>query len=248
VLADDSYGVIAGEVHRRMSLSDPGIDDYRNELLWSPERPTLIEADIKLLRGSEVLDEVQSYTALRSITVQREKSHIEWSPLHDASRARPGLLARHVHDSTVRTRAAGRRGPCEVDGLQWSPQASEAGGPALFVLGRRSGLVVWAEMPSAYRFTGRSIKRLMREWTEAIERDLSHPCVVIWVRFNESWGVPELSTTPAPRDAVAAFYHLTRTLDPSRLVVGNDGWGKLGHRHHRHPRLRLRSRAHARAI
>ena len=64
----------------------------------------------------------------------------------------------------------------------------------------------------------------MHEWTEAIERDSSHPCVVIWVPFNESWGVPELSTTPAPRDAVAAFYHLTRTLDPSRLVVGNDGW------------------------
>jgi hypothetical protein len=28
----------------------------------------------------------------------------------------------------------------------------------------------------------------------------------------------------APRDAVAAFYHLTKTLDPSRLVIGNDGW------------------------
>jgi hypothetical protein len=86
------------------------------------------------------------------------------------------------------------------------------------------GLLVWGEMPSAYRFTTRSINRLMREWTEAMERDISHPCLIIWVPFNESWGVPELSTTPAPRDAVAAFYHLTRTLDPSRLVVGNDGW------------------------
>jgi beta-galactosidase/beta-glucuronidase len=57
VLADDSYAVIGGEVHRRMSLSDPGIDDYRNELLWSPERPTLLDATVKLLRGSEVIDE-----------------------------------------------------------------------------------------------------------------------------------------------------------------------------------------------
>jgi beta-galactosidase/beta-glucuronidase len=86
------------------------------------------------------------------------------------------------------------------------------------------GLLVFVEMPSAYRFTGKSLKRLLREWTEAMARDISHPCVVIWVPFNESWGVPELNKLPAARDAVAAFYHMTKTLDPTRLVIGNDGW------------------------
>jgi hypothetical protein len=86
------------------------------------------------------------------------------------------------------------------------------------------GLLVWEEMPSAYRFTSRAIRRMIKEWTEAIERDASHPCVVIWVPFNESWGVPDLATVPAARDAVAALYHLTKTLDPTRLVIGNDGW------------------------
>jgi beta-galactosidase/beta-glucuronidase len=46
MLADDTYTVVAGEVHRRIALSDPGIDDYRNELLWSPEKPTLMDARI----------------------------------------------------------------------------------------------------------------------------------------------------------------------------------------------------------
>ena len=44
LIADDTVTVVAGEVHRRIALSDPGIDDYRNELLWSPEKPTLIDA------------------------------------------------------------------------------------------------------------------------------------------------------------------------------------------------------------
>ena len=48
-LAHDQYLVVAGEVHRRIALSDPGVDDFRNELLWSPERPTLIEAEVQLL-------------------------------------------------------------------------------------------------------------------------------------------------------------------------------------------------------
>ncbi len=65
---------------------------------------------------------------------------------------------------------------------------------------------------------------MVREWTEAIERDYSHPCIIVWVPFNESWGVPNLTLTQAHRNAVEALYHLTRTLDPTRPVIGNDGW------------------------
>ncbi len=224
VLADDSYALIGGEVHRRMSLSDPGIDDYRNELLWSPETPTLLEAEIRLLRGDVVLDTVRSYTALRSITVQREKILLNGRPYplrlvldqgywDDTLMTAPDERA--LREDVVLAKSMGFNGVRKHQKLE---------DPRYLYWADTLGLLVWDEMPSAYRFTGRSIKRLMREWTEAMERDMSHPCVIIWVPFNESWGVPELSTTPAPRDAVAAFYHLTRTLDPSRLVVGNDGW------------------------
>jgi hypothetical protein len=46
----------------------------------------------------------------------------------------------------------------------------------------------------------------------------------VWVAFNESWGVPNLTLTQAHRNAVEALYHLTRTLDATRPVIGNDGW------------------------
>jgi hypothetical protein len=88
----------------------------------------------------------------------------------------------------------------------------------------RLGLLVWGEMPSAYRFTKTSIERLTREWMAAIDRDLSHPCIVAWVPFNESWGVPDLPNITAQRDYVQALYHLTKTIDPDRPVIGNDGW------------------------
>ena len=42
--------------------------------------------------------------------------------------------------------------------------------------------------------------------------------------FNESWGVPELTAMQAQRHAVEALYHLTKTLDATRPVIGNDGW------------------------
>src|ERR1700748_2594243 len=81
LLADDRYAVVAGEVHRRIALSDPGVDDFRNELLWSPERPTIIEAEVELLNSAgERLDRVESYTALRSFSVSGDRFLLNGRP------------------------------------------------------------------------------------------------------------------------------------------------------------------------
>jgi hypothetical protein len=68
------------------------------------------------------------------------------------------------------------------------------------------------------------VERLSREWTAVVQRDYSHPCIVTWVPINESWGVPNLPNNARERHYVQALYHLTKTLDPTRPVVGNDGW------------------------
>lgn len=60
LLARDRYEIVGGEVDRFIVLPDPGIDDFRNELLWSPEHPTLLDASIRLFKGDAVIDEFQS--------------------------------------------------------------------------------------------------------------------------------------------------------------------------------------------
>jgi hypothetical protein len=58
----------------------------------------------------------------------------------------------------------------------------------------------------------------------AIGRDVNHPCIVAWVPINESWGVPNLPMNAFERHYVRALYELTKTLDHTRPVIGNDGW------------------------
>ena len=224
VLAHDVYQVVSHEVHRRIGLSDPGIDDYRNELLWSPERPTLIDAEIKLMRGTEVIDDIKSYTALRSIGTQRERLMLNGRPITMRL-----VLDQGYWPDTLMTAPSDEALKRDVElvkamGFNGVRKHQKIEDPSYLYWADKLGLLVWEEMPSAYRFTRKTVTRMIREWTEAIERDVSHPCVVMWVPFNESWGVPDLATVPAARDAVAALYHLTKTLDPSRLVIGNDGW------------------------
>jgi hypothetical protein len=57
-----------------------------------------------------------------------------------------------------------------------------------------------------------------------MERDVSHPCIIAWVPFNESWGVPDLPDVAAQRDFVRGVFYLTKSFDPTRPVIGNDGW------------------------
>ncbi|HJT88705.1 MAG TPA: glycoside hydrolase family 2 TIM barrel-domain containing protein, partial [Bryobacteraceae bacterium] len=225
LLVDDRYGVVAGEVHRRIALSDPGIDDYRNELLWSPATPTLIYAELKLLsEAGELLDTARSYTALRSIGAQGDKFVLNGRPyqlrmvLDQGYWPETGLTA--PDDDAYRKDVE----LAKAMGFNGVRKHQKIENPRYLYWADVLGLLVWEEMPSAYRFTKVSIERLAREWTEAITRDMSHPSIVAWVPFNESWGVPDLPDSPAQRHYVQALYHLTKTLDPSRPVIGNDGW------------------------
>lgn len=224
-LASDTYLVIAGEAHRGIALSDPGIDDSRNELLWSPHAPNLIEVDVVLWgeRG-EMLDRVQSYTALRSVSVQGDRFLLNSRP----------YLMRMVLDQGYWPET-GQTAP-DDDALKRDVELAKQMGfngvrkhqkiedPRYLFWADTLGLAVWEEMPSAYRFTPRTVERLSREWAAIIERDLSHPCIFSWVPINESWGVPNLPDNPRERNYVQALFHLTKTLDPTRPVIGNDGW------------------------
>jgi len=225
LLADDTYKVTGDDISRRIILSDPGIDDYRNELLWSPQFPTLIDAEVQLLDSSgTVLDQITSYTALRQVSLEGDRFILNGRPQYlrmvldqgywSESGITPPSDEALVKDIKL-IKAMGFNGVRKHQKIE---------DPRFLYWADRMGLLVWEEMPSAYRYTREAVERLTREWTDAIKRDYSHPCIIAWVPFNESWGIPDLPENPEQRHYVQSLYHLTKTLDPTRPVIGNDGW------------------------
>ncbi|HYE96447.1 MAG TPA: glycoside hydrolase family 2 TIM barrel-domain containing protein, partial [Rubricoccaceae bacterium] len=185
---------------------------------------TLIEAEVELWRGGTLLDRVTSYTALRSVAVRGDQFLLNGRPYY----LRLALDQGYWPDSLMT--------PPDDDALRRDVELAKAMGfngvrkhqkiedPRFLYWADRLGLLVWEEMPSAYRFTEKAVERITREWAAVIERDINHPCIVVWVPFNESWGVPDLAEKEAHRHYVRALYHLTKTLDPTRPCIGNDGW------------------------
>ncbi len=224
LLADDSYAVDHPEIMRRITLTENDMALGHSDLLWSPEHPNLIEAELLLMSGDTVVDRVGSYTAIRSISASRDRLLLNGRPYYLRLVLAQGFWPEShlaAPDADALRREVQLVKDLGFNGVRLHQKVED---PRFLAWCDRLGVLVWAEMPSAYEFSPMTIQRLTREWLEVLERDASHPCVIAWVPVNESWGVPALERSPAQQDLVRSLYHLTKSIDPDRLVIGNDGW------------------------
>lgn len=223
-LARDRIEVVDAKVARVVQLPDPGIDDARREYLWSPERPTLLDLRLTLRSGDSVVDRVDSYVGLRSVEVREGRFYLNGRPYFQRL-----VLDQGYWPESLLAPPSGEALRADVElakrmGFNGVRKHQKLEDPRYLYWADRLGLLVWSELPSAYSFGTAAIRRLTDTWMEAIERDYNHPCIVAWVPFNESWGVPELPRSAPQRNLVAALFRLTKALDPSRVVIDNDGW------------------------
>ncbi len=244
VLLEDSFKLKGATLERNLSLGATGYDDLRN-FVWSPEHPNLIDVELKLKQNGKIIDEVKSYTAIRRIETRQGKVYLNHHPYYlrmalDQGYFDESLLAAPSSEALKKdvelAKAMGFNGVRKHQKIE---------DPRYLYWADQLGLLVWEEMPSAYMFNADTVDRLSREWLEVIDRDYNHPCIVAWVCFNESWGVPNLVHDARQRSFVAGLYHLTKALDSSRLVIGNDGWEHVVtdlltvHDYHRKPETLL---------
>lgn len=196
-----------------------------DELLWSPDRPHLVDATVTLNDAADdtPVDRVSSYLGLRDIGWDDGVFLLNHKPYFLRFALQQGYWpASHLAaPSEALRRDAELAKSIGLNGLRIHQKIED---PRFLYWADRLGLMLWEEMPSAYTFGAQTVERVVGEWTEAIARDLSHPSIVAWVPVNESWSVPNPALVPAQRHFMDSLYHLTKALDPSRPSVSNDGW------------------------
>jgi beta-galactosidase/beta-glucuronidase len=195
---------------------------------WDSGRGSLYDVTLDLVgAGGTLLDRVESYFGYRTITVEQGRVFLNGHPLYlkmvldqgywpDAGLTPPTDQA--IQDDIRLARAMG------FNGARTHQKVED---PRFLYWADKAGFLVSGEMANAYVYDEQYAARFTREWMAALERDASHPSVVMWVPVNESWGTPDLHD-PRQRAHLAALYHLTKSFDPDRIVIGNDGWEQVG--------------------
>ena len=225
LLADVAVAVSWRRGELRLALDALANGQDLDPYLWSPESPTLLDATVRLAGpGGAALDEVASYVGLRSVAAHHGRLLLNGRPYYTRGVLSQGYWPQSHLAAPSATALRDEVRLVKDLGFNTARLHQKIEDPRWLYWADRLGVLVWGEMPSAYRFSGTSVARLTSEWQQAVRRDLSHPCVVAWVPMNESWGAQQAAVWPQQRHLLQAMYHLTKTLDPTRPVISNDGW------------------------
>ena len=229
-------GRIVGEasawVHGGRGRVRLALDPWRP---WSLEDPQLYDVSLILRQGDAQagLDRVEGYFGLRQVGVRDGWVTLNGEPCYqklalDQSYWAEGLYTAPSDDANRQDVEWLKR--LGFSGVRKHQVSSD---PRFLYWADRLGLLIWQDMPGQtlsieglpdMRVTGQAEANLLREWAELMRESRGHPSIIAWVPFNETWGIDGISRDAATRAYLQDVVRLTRDLDPTRLVVDNDGW------------------------
>jgi hypothetical protein len=202
--------------------------------LWSPDSPFLYELKLILKdsKGKQV-DAVSSYFGMRKISLDKDKNGITRLLLNNKPLFQYGPLDQGWWPDGLYTAPSDEALRYDIEvlkriGCNMMRKHVKVEPDRLYYWCDKQGLLVWQDMPSGDRFIGGNDPDIVRteESANQFELELSrvinalrnHPCIIMWVPFNEGWGQFD---TPRIVD-------LIKKLDPTRLVDCASGWTDRG--------------------
>src|SRR5215210_4184820 len=212
-------------LHRGEAPDTPQLAHRPGPALWSPEHPHLYDLRLELLdQDGQLLDRVQSYFGMRKIEARDGKVFLNGRPLYQRLVLDQGYIPEGILTAPADEDLRKDIELAKEMGFNGARKHQKVEDPRWLFWADTLGFLVWGEMANAYQYSPGYVRRMTAEWQEAVMRDYNHPCIVAWVPMNESWGVPNLASDRSQTEHLLALYHLTRSLDPTRPVVSNDGW------------------------
>lgn len=219
-----TVGVSAADAENGVSVRlDSAHLTYQAEL-WSVCNPALYDVEITVAKADKVCDKVGSYFGLREFKAQDGKLLLNNIPFYTKLLLDQGYW-----------KESGLTAPSEaalVRDIELSKQMGFNGvrkhqkveDERFLYYADILGFVVWCELPSNHFACDDASCVITEEWLRIVRQNYNHPSVVTWVLFNESWGVRNIATNSAQQNLATGLYYLTKSIDPMRPVISNDGW------------------------
>lgn len=190
---------------------------------WTPNTPNLYDIKFKLCRKEETLDKIDSYFGMRKVESIGRKIYLNNQEFYqklilDQGYFKDGGLTatpEELKDDVLKIKEMGFNGARKHQKIEDN---------RYMYLCDTLGLVMWAEMPSTFEYSNITNENVTKELYSFIDKHYNNPSVIVYTLLNESWGINEVYSDRKQQNFVNALVYLIKSLDNSRLVVGNDGW------------------------
>ncbi len=202
-----------------------------NAKLWAPGSPHLYDMDIHLYHNGTQTDRVKGYFGMRKISRGMVDGHpcmlLNNKPLYQF-----GVLDQGWWPDGLLT-------PPSDEGMRYDIEVVQSLGmnmirkhikvePARwYYYCDKMGMLVWQDMPSKSFDENGSIgsqefirQNFYDECTRIVNTLKNHPCIVVWVAYNEGWGQYASGNDSHTRRGVEAI----RKADDTRLINAASGW------------------------
>ncbi len=200
--------------------------------LWDVDNPHLYDISFRLYNSNsmETYDQVISYFGMREISLSEESTDtnkrvlLNNSPIYQKLFLLQGYWPDGLYtapsDDAIRQDIRYIK-DFGFNGLRTHQKAFD---PRFLYWCDKMGVLVWGEIGNAYQFSPKAQLRLINEFAAEIERDYNHPSIIVWTVVNEGWGVPGAHRGKKKANYTVSLYHLMKSLDPTRLIIDDDGW------------------------
>lgn len=203
-----------------------GVSDTDEPLVktWTPENPQLYDIRFRLIKNGKILDEVDSYFAMREIRIEGDRILLNGFPLYQRLLLNQGYwkdtLLTPPDDEALKKDIALMKS-MGYNGVRLHQKVEDE---RFFYFADTMGFLAWGEAPAYFFDRDDAVQSFITEWNEILRQYYNHPSIIIWTPFNESWGITNVKHSARQQNLTKAVYYMTKNYDPYRPVITNDGW------------------------
>ncbi len=85
------------------------------------------------------------------------------------------------------------------------------------------GIYAWQEVPSAHAYSYELKQKYFKQALNQIKDHYSHPSIISYVLFNESWGINEIKESEEITNFVNNMYNYFKRILDDHFIISNDG-------------------------
>ncbi|MBW8865447.1 MAG: glycoside hydrolase family 2, partial [Verrucomicrobia bacterium] len=204
---------ISGPVNRELTLP------IAAPHLWTPDDPFLYDLKVTLKDDNRTLDSVTSYFGMRKIALKKDGEGKTRIALNNQFAFEMGALDQGYWPDGIYTAPTDEAlrfdiGALKRAGFNLARKHVKVEPDRWYYWCDKLGLLVWQDMPWGKNTTPESRMQFETELQRMVEGRGNHPCIIVWVLFNEGWGQYDT-------ERLAPWL---KSIDPSRLVDDASGW------------------------